>query len=321
LLTLTTEPLDPDFQKLIDIMAAAKAAGAPEWHTLSPQQIREITESMRGNSTPVEGVACRDLEVTDNRVTLPARLYVPEGAEGVGPGLVYFHGGGFTIGSIQTHDGLVARLALASGVKVLSVGYRLAPENPFPAAHDDALMSARWAFDNAEAIGFDPGRIAVGGDSAGANLASSVCLDMRSDPDRNVKFQLLFYPNTTINDIAGSRTVYARGYFLTLETAHHLFRQYVTGEQATAPRIDLLHRTDLEGLPPTFFSVGQCDILFDECVAYAKAMMEANVEVNMITYPGYIHSFYGFFEQVPAVAAAFEEAGAALSQGLMVSSH
>lgn len=314
--TLIAEPLIPGFQALVDAMAASAAAGVPEWDAMTPMEIRQVTEQMRAQKTLLGDVARRDLIVDLDGRSLQARLYVPANSEDIGPGLIYFHGGGFTIGSIHTHDGLVERLARASGVKILSVDYRLAPEHRFPAAHDDAVDSAKWAFDHAAEIGFDRDRIALGGDSAGANLASSACLDLRCDADRQVRFQLLFYPNTTIEDIPGSRETYKKGYFLTLAIAHHLFRQYVTAEQARDARIDLLNRKDLSGLPPTFFTVGRCDILFDECVAYARAIKDAGVELDFVTYPGHIHSFYGFFEAVPEVLSAFEEAGAALAQGL-----
>lgn len=309
--TISPEPLHPGFQKLVDAMAES-----PEWQDLTIPEIRRVTQVMRQREATLTGITRHDLTLDLDGYSLAARLYVPDGTSAIGPGLVYFHGGGFSIGSIDTHEGLVERLALASGVKILSVEYRLAPEHPFPAAHDDAVASARWAFDHAEAIGFDRNFIALGGDSAGANLAASACLDLRADTERNVCFQLLFYPNTTVNDIPGSRDVYQRGYFLTLPAAHHLFRQYVTPAQARDPRVDLLHRDDLSGLPPTFFTVGHCDILFDECVAYAEAMEAAGVDVKLVTYPGYIHSFYGFFAPVPAVLSAFAEAGAALAQGL-----
>ena len=318
--TASPEPLDPAFQLVVNGIAAAIAAGVPEWEAMTAQQIRASLALMRRREEPLPGVSSRDLVIAVEGAELPARLYLPDGAPAVGPGLVYFHGGGFTIGNIDTHHGLVERLAKASGVKVLSVDYRLAPEHPFPTAHEDALASARWAFDHAAEIGFDPARIAIGGDSAGANLASATCLALRGDPGRKVKFQLLFYPNTTINDPSSaedsSRQLYKNGYFLTLSAAHHLFSQYVTPEQAGDPRIDLLNRADLAGLPPTFFSVGHCDILFDEGVAYVEAMKAAGVEVQLVTYPGYIHSFYGFYAIAPVVMPAFDEAGAALAAGL-----
>ena len=314
---LTPEPLDPGFQMLVDAIAAAEAAGAPAWDTLPAADLRAATRDLRKGATPVEGVARRDLAVGGAAGPLGARLYTPAAAAPAsGPGLVYFHGGGFTIGSVDTHDGIVAELAVASGVRILSIDYRLGPEHRFPAAHDDALASIRWAFDQAGSIGFDRDRIAVGGDSAGANLAASACLDLRGDGTRPVRFQLLLYPNTMIEGSAGSRTIYAEGHYLTLAAAFHLFRNYLGPDLSRDPRIDLLRRSDVSGLPPTFLSVGHCDILFDECLAYGAMLSAAGVPLTLRTYPGFIHGFYGFADRVPAVADAFAEAGRALAAGL-----
>ncbi len=310
------DPLHPGFQMFVDQLAALEAAGASSWDTLTAQQLRDATRDMRKGAAPVEGVDRRDLRIAGAQGSLDARLYTPGGCEAPGPGLVYFHGGGFSIGSIDSHDGIVARLALASGVKILSVEYRLGPEHRFPAGHDDALASSRWAFDHAESIGFDRSRIAIGGDSAGANLATATCLDMRGDTDRRVRFQLLAYPNTTILGSGGSRALYAEGYYLTLAAAHHLFQFYVDEKTALDPRIDLLHRNDLAGLPPTLLAVAQCDILCDECLAFGRKLREAGVPVEIQIFPGYIHGFLGFSEQVPDVSNAFSVIGRALTVGL-----
>ena len=285
------EALDPGFQQMVDEIAAAEAGGAPRWHELSAIALRAATRDIRKGATPVAGVATRDLAVDGAAGPLGARLYVPDGAAAGGPGLVYFHGGGFSIGSIDTHDGIVARLAALSGVRILSVDYRLAPEHKFPAAHDDAVAASRWAFDHAAEIDIDPARIAIGGDSAGANLAASAALDMRAGR-HVVRHLLLLYPNITIAGDAGSRSVYAEGYYLTLAAAHHLFRQYVTADQAGDPRIDLLNRGDLAGLPPTSLAVGHCDILFDECIAFARRVDALGGSVELRTYPGLIHGFF-----------------------------
>lgn len=313
---MTKEPLDPDFQLLIDQIAAAEAAGAPCWHELTAEELRAATRDMRKGAALVAGVATRDLRIDGAAGPLSARLYVPAGAPEFGPGLIYFHGGGFTIGSIDTHDAIVAQLATASGVKILSVDYRLAPEHRFPAAHDDALASSRWAFDNAATIGFDRSRIGIGGDSAGANLAASACLDMRGDVGRPVRFQFLLYPNTTIDGLTTSRQLYATGHYLTLATANHLFRQYVDIIQAMDPRVDLLRQTDVSGLPATFLAVGHCDILFDECLAYADKLHNADVPLTLRTYPGFIHGFYGFGHRANKVSEAFQDAGRALASGI-----
>lgn len=311
------EPLHSDFQKLVDELAAAEANGAPRWEQLSVQELRAHTKDLRKTTQPVLGVATRNMKIALADVCLQARLYIPDGAPEVGPGLVYFHGGGFTIGSVETHDAVVAQLARASGVRILSVDYRLAPEFRFPTAHDDALGSVRWVFDNAGSIGFDRERIAVGGDSAGANLAASACLDLRGDPSRSVRFLLLLYPNLTIDGTSGSRARYSKGYYLTLAAAHHLFGQYVRGtSEARNPRIDLLRRTDLEGLPPSHLAVGTCDILYDECVVFTDHLAAAEVPITLSCYPGFIHGFFGFAHRVVAVRRAFEVTGDALAAGL-----
>jgi acetyl esterase len=309
-------PLHPDFQRFVDDIARAQAAGAPSWDQLTAQELRAATKDIRKSAAPVPGVARRDVAVAGARGPLDARLYTPDGSDETGPGLVYFHGGGFAIGSIDTHDSIVAKLALASGVRMLSVEYGLGPEQRFPAAHDDALASSRWAFDNAAQIGFDRARIGIGGDSAGANLAAATCLSLRGDANRRVRFQLLAYPNTTILGSAGSRAVYAHGYYLTLAAAHHLLQFYVDEQMATDPRIDLLHRDDLAGLPPTLLAVAQCDILYDEGLAFGHKLQSAGVPLELLTFPGFIHGFLGFAEQVPDVDKAFAAIGQAVAVGL-----
>lgn len=310
------QPLHPGFQHFVDELAALYAAGAPSWDHLAAEQLRAVTKEIRKGAAPVQGVGRRDLRVAGAQGSLDARLYTPPGSAKHGPGLVYFHGGGFSIGSIDSHDSIVAKLAIASSVRVLSVEYRLGPEHRFPAGHDDALASSRWAFDYAEEIGFDRARIAIGGDSAGANLAASVCLDMRGDADRNVRFLLLAYPNTTVAGSNGSRAVYAEGYYLTLAAAHHLFNFYVDAATALDPRIDLLQREDLVGLPPTLLAIAQCDILYDECAAFGRKLQAGGVALEVQTYPGFIHGFLGFSEQVPDVSNAFNALGRSLALGL-----
>ena len=196
--------MDSGFRALLD---ATNAVEMPPLSTLPPAMIREGYRAQRvgvdaGAPTDLD---VRDLEVAGGAGALKARLYTPNGAPAVGPGLVYFHGGGFVIGDLDSHDSFLRRLAAASGVRVLSVDYRLAPEHPFPAAHDDALASLRWAFDHAAEIGFDPARIAVGGCSAGGNLSASVALDLREDPSRRLAFQLLLYPATAMDQDTASR--------------------------------------------------------------------------------------------------------------------
>ncbi|MCC7267080.1 MAG: alpha/beta hydrolase, partial [Caulobacteraceae bacterium] len=183
--------LDPHFKAMLDAQAAAAAGQEPPpVEAIPPEMLRAGYRMQRqaADQNAPKDVVARDLKVAGE---IPARLYTPAGAAAVSGGLVYFHGGGFVIGDLETHDGHCRRLAAGSGCRVLAVDYRLAPEHAFPAGHDDALAATKWAFDHAAEIGFNPTRIAVGGDSAGGNLAASVAQDLRGDPARRVAFQLL----------------------------------------------------------------------------------------------------------------------------------
>ena len=216
---------------------------------------------------------------------IPARLYTPSDAATPGPCLVYFHGGGWVIGDLETHDAHCRRLAAYSGAKILAVDYRLAPEHPFPAGHDDALAATRWAFDHAAEIGVDAGRIGVGGDSAGGNLAASVALDMRGDPDRKLKFQLLLYPATGPHEPTQSRldrdgpvlTKAAMDWFETCLAAIGHPQQH----RATPARAG-----DLGGLPPALVVTAGHDPLEHEGRDYAHAMGKAGTPAEHPRLPG-----------------------------------
>ncbi len=191
--------LDPHFKAMLDAQAAAAAEAPPPLTQIPPDMVRAGYRAQRTSqnvASTVASVAARDLEVGGAAGPRPARIYTPAEAATQSGLLVYFHGGGFVIGDLETHDAHCRRLAHFSGQRVMAVDYRLAPENPFPAGHDDALAATRWAFDHAAELGADPARIGVGGDSAGGNLAASVAQDLRGDPGRRLKLQLLLYPAT-----------------------------------------------------------------------------------------------------------------------------
>lgn len=308
--------LHPDFQRFVDDIAARQNAGAPRWECLSAQQLRQLTKTLRSAASPDITVERRDLTVAGAVGELPARLYTPPEWSASGPALIYFHGGGFSIGDIDTHDGIAARLAANSRAAILSVDYRLGPENRFPAAHDDSLAATKWVFAHSEALGFARDAIAVGGDSAGANLAASTCIALRNDAEARCCLQLLIYPNTTILGESGSRARFAEGYYLTTAAAHHLFSFYVDPADATDPRIDLLQNRVLSGLPDTVLVLAGCDILFDEGRAYGEALKSQGVGVEEMVFPGMIHGFLGFADQVPTVADAFTRIGQTLSSRL-----
>src|SRR3954452_21465761 len=222
---------------------------------------------------------------------LRARLYVPHGAETPGPLLVYFHGGGWVEGSAATHEPSCRLLAHLAGVRVLSVDYRPAPEHPFPAAADDATAAYRDARARARDFGADPARVAVGGDSAGGNLAAVVALDLRGDPSAPV-FQLLIYPAVDMSRKHPSRLRFGEGFVLTEENMTWYEDQYVPDHARRAdPRASPLLAPDLAGLPPAYIATALADPLRDEGEAYAERLRAAGVTVALHRRPQ-LHAFF-----------------------------
>ncbi len=306
--------MHPGFRALLD---AANAVEMPPLNTLPPMVLREGYRAQRvgvdaGAPTDLD---VRDLEVGGGAGPLRARLYTPKDAGASGPGLVYFHGGGFVIGDLDTHDAFLRRLAAASGVRVLSVDYRLAPEHPFPAPHDDALASLRWAFDHAAEIGFDPARIAVGGCSAGGNLSASVALDLRDDPDRKLAFQLLLYPATAMANDTQSRRDLAEGHLLTAEVMEWFGNHLAAAGHAQQSRAEPVH-AELKGVAPALVVTAGFDPLKDEGKAYAAAINAAGGKAEHVEYAGFVHDFYTLSPFCPAVPEAIEETGAKLRAAL-----
>jgi acetyl esterase len=214
---------------------------------------------------------------------IPARLYVPDGAPAGGALLVYFHGGGWVQGSVATHDPACRLLAHLSGVRVLSVDYRLAPEHPYPAAADDAIAAYAWAASEGERLGIDPARIAVGGDSAGGNLAAVVALAARDDVALPAAaFQLLIYPAVDLAGKAESVTTFASGFLLTEAGMDWYVDKYVPDPgRREEPRASPLRAADLSGLPPAYVATCIPDPLRDEGEAYAARLREAGVAVTL----------------------------------------
>jgi acetyl esterase len=303
-------PLDPEARTLMDqlqgtlkpfnestveearaaIQAVALAAGAPE---------------------PVAKV--EDRMVPGPKGEIPVRIYTPEGA-GPFPILVYFHGGGWTIGSLDTHDGSCRQLCNAAGCVVVSVDYRLAPEHPYPAAADDAYAATRWVAANARALGGDAKRIAVGGDSAGGNLAAVVSLMARDSGGPPLVFQLLVYPVTdapTANHPSYREN--AEGYFLTRDMMFWFWNHYCgKGLDPADPYACPLNAKDLRGLPPAYVVTAEFDPLRDEGEAYAAKLSEAGVPTTLKRYAGMIHGFFGMSALLTQARVATREAAEAL---------
>ena len=262
----------------------------------------------------------RELTLPGPAGPVPAVLYRP--AEEVAPGLlVWVHGGGWVVGSPASSDDEVRAVAQASGCAVLSVDYRLAPEHPFPSGLEDAYAALVWAAEHAEQLGARPGRLAVGGGSAGGNLAAALTLLARDRGGPRLGFQLLFYPATARHlDDAASRERYAEGYWLTTEALEWFWEHYLADPaDASSPYASPLLADSLAGLPPARIELGECDVLADECVRYAQRLEQAGVPVELRIHAGMLHGFLVCGAVVEdaweALRAAGEALGAALRGG------
>ena len=310
--------LDPHFKAMLDAQAAAAAAATPPLTQIPPDMVRAGYRAQRTsqnvNST-VASVGARDLEVGGAAGPRPARLYTPAEAATPSGLLVYFHGGGFVIGDLETHDAHCRRLAHYSGQRVMAVDYRLAPENPFPAGHDDALAAARCAFDHAAELGADPARIGVGGDSAGGNLAASVAQDLRADPTRRLKLQLLLYPATWPHEETQSRR--ERDGPVLSKAAMAFFEHSLAFEgHPHAHRAMPGRATDFSGLPTAYVVTAGFDPLEHEGRDYAAALVGAGVHARHVNYPSLVHDFFIMGDVSPAVIEAAQEAAEAIKAAL-----
>ena len=268
---------------------------------------------------PIPMARVEGIELPGRAGPLHSRLYVPRGLPGGTPAplLVYFHGGGWVIGDLDTHDGVCRFLAANAGTAVLAIDYRLAPEHPFPAAVEDAWAGFSWAAANAAGLGFDPERIAVGGDSAGGNLAAVVSLLARSGGGAMPAMQLLIYPPTNSAKDTRSRELFSDGFLLSKGDMEKFEACYLPpGSDANDPRVSVLQAPDLRGLPPAYVATAGFDPLRDEGEAYAIRMREAGVHVALRRHPGLIHSFANQTAISRSARDAMLEAAGALRMGL-----
>lgn len=284
-------PVDPEAQALLDMMAAT---GVPAISALPVEDARRMVDMMPELSglipEPVAKVEDRPIPGPAGQITV--RVYTPQGSKPF-PVLVFFHGGGFAIGSIEGYDELCRALTNAAGCIMVSVDYRLAPEHKFPAAVDDCYAATKWVAENANAIGGDPTRIAVGGDSAGGNLAAVVALMARDRGTPPLVYQLLVYPCTNFAAFdTPSHRENAEGYFLTKDDMVWFMDLYLRSEaDAHNPYASPLRAQDLRGLPPALVITAEFDPLRDEGEAYAARLREAGVPVICTRYNGMIHGF------------------------------
>src|SRR5262245_7345711 len=291
-------PLDPAVRTFLDQLVAM---GLPAFETQTVEQARAAIRMMSQSGPPGEPVDhVEDRHVPGPAGSIPVRVYAPAGRRPA-PALVYFHGGGWVIGGIDTHDGLCRQLANRAGATVVSVDYRLAPEPKFPAAVADCFAATRWVADNAAALGIDPARLAIGGDSAGGNLTAVVAQLARDRGGPRLRHQVLIYPATDPVMDYPSHAENASGYLLTREAMAWFYGHYLrTPADRTDPLAAPLRARDLAGLPPALVITAEFDPLRDEGEAYARRLEAAGVPTTLTRYDGMIHGFVGltgFFEQ------------------------
>ena len=302
-------PLDPQVKALIEAMAALNL---PPIEKTTPDVAREMmrkrTEAL-GPGPEVASVVDHRVPVTGGEITV--RVYSPTPATPL-PALVFYHGGGWVIGDLYTHDGICRTLANAAGCVVASVDYRLAPEFPYPAAAEDSYAGLRWVVEHAREIGVDINRIAVGGDSAGGNLAAVVALMAKDRGGPAIAFQVLIYPVTDHGFDTPSYRENADGYMLTREGMRWFWGHYLPREaEGSQPYASPL-RGDLRGLPPAVVVTAEYDPLRDEGEAFAAKLSQAGVPVTVTRYPGQVHGFFRLTPILNGARAAVDEVVGAL---------
>ncbi len=288
----------PALQAMVD---EARAHPSPAPWTLDVDVRREQYRVQSHDLWPEvdERVATRDLVVTLPGRDVAARLYVPPGDDGSAL-VVYFHGGSFVMGDLESHDAVVRRLASDTAMRYLAVDYRLAPEHPFPAAVDDAVDVLRWAGARRESLSTAQAAIVVMGDSVGATLAAVSAALTRYD-DHAVAAQVLLYPSMGPSMLTDSGHVYNTGFLLNLESLRYDYSQYLGADaDPTDPRVSPLLFDDLTGSPPALVVVAQCDPLRDEAVAYAGLLEHFAVPVDLVEARGMLHGFLRLGGTVPA---------------------
>ncbi|MEV4052634.1 alpha/beta hydrolase [Amycolatopsis sp. NPDC049688] len=304
-----------DAQLLLRLQKIARA----ELVRGSVEQSRALLDTGRHlvSGRPIEPVSVREIAVPTPDGDLPSTLYTPVGLPEKSPLLVFFHGGGWVIGTRSSHDNAVRFLAKHAGVRVLSIEYRLAPEFPFPAATEDALAAFEYAVAKAGDLGADPARIAVGGDSAGGNLAAVTAQQAVRRGGPVPAFQLLIYPATDFAQRYRSQDLFAENLFLTDVHMKWFEGHYVPeGTDLTDPRLSPLRADDLSGLPPALVVTAGFDPLRDEGEAYAEKLREAGVEVALRRHDDLIHGFINFTGVGTRFREALAETAGALRQGL-----
>ncbi len=309
--------LDATIDAIIKQMAANPT---PKLWEVSAPQARAMFAGMREvfepTGVPIGKVDA--IEIPGPAGPLAVRIYTPVGLTGrVTPACVFYHGGGWVIGDLDTHDGVCRMLANESGCRVVSVDYRLAPENKFPAAFDDAYAALVWVEANASDHQINPNRLAVAGDSAGGNLAAAVALHAKAKGGPKLKYQVLLYPVTQARAQTPSMAALATGYILEKASMTWFFDQYLPPDaDLNDPRVSPLAAKDVLGVAPAYVMVAGFDPLKDEGRDYAAKLKAAGVAVDFVEYESMVHGFLGMSGLVPQAGQALRAAGKALANAL-----
>jgi acetyl esterase len=311
---MTVDNLDPVVRSFLD---GLKESDRPAIETLPPPEARILAaDGLKDVACAFEPVAhVEDALIPGPGGSIPVRIYAEDSPK-PRPCLVYFHGGGWVLCGLDTHDTVCRAIARRSGGVVVSVDYRLAPEHKYPAALEDCYAATQWVAENATRLGIDPQRIAVGGDSAGGNLAAATCLKGRDEGGVKPALQVLVYPVTNLASFdTDSYRNFAEGYFLTASEMEWFRASYLCRpEDASDPYASPLLAPDLRGLPPALVITAECDVLRDEGEAYAQRLEQAGVPVVATRYPGMIHPFFSMAGALEQGRAAIEQVAAAVRE-------
>jgi acetyl esterase len=307
--------------ELAEALERANATPAPPLAEQGPEGARrthaEVTAAVAGTPEPVAGVEEHAVAGPGGEVTV--RVYRPQTRQTPGA-IAYFHGGGWVAGTLDTYDALARAVANASGTLVANVGYRLAPEHPFPAGLEDSWAALRWLAAHVGELGADPGRLAVAGDSAGGAIATVLARRARDAGGPALRFQVLVYPAVDPTASSASYRELGEGYSLTGDDMRWYWHQYLGDADQADPDI-APGRADLAGLPPALVITAEYDPLRDEGEAYAHAMEAAGVPVRLHRWPGVVHGFFRWRAVTPAAHEAAAEAGMALRDALSPSDY
>jgi len=311
-------PFDPDTQIVLDMI---RLAGRPAFETLTPAEAREAyANSRKVLQPPREDVAeTRDVTIPGPLGDIPLRLYRPAGTEASDrlPALIYYHGGGWLLGDLESHDGVCRRFANAARCRVVSVDYRMAPEHKFPAAVEDSATATRWVVEQADRLGIDPDKIAVGGDSAGGNLAAVMALMARDGALPPLAFQLLIYPSTDMMMTTASSQTVTAGVPLTSATMRWFIDHYLPDTTAARDwRASPLRAVDLSGVAQALVLTCRYDPLCDEGIAYVRRLEQEGVRTVHLHYSDQTHGFMSMGRIIRAADQAIDMMAAALRKAL-----